>query len=61
MQVPGWAERAPRAEYSLRLCKGRPRGGAVRAVADRPRTLDNCCFMQALCRRRATMRRWGGG
>ncbi|XP_068871617.1 sorting nexin-12 isoform X1 [Aphelocoma coerulescens] len=53
MQVPGRAKRARRAEYPLRLCRSRPRGGAVRDVAERPRTLDNYRFMQTLRGRRA--------
>lgn len=61
MQVPGSAERAPRAEYPLRLCRGWPHGGAVTAVAERPQTLDNDRVMQALCGRRAAMCGRGGG
>lgn len=61
MQVPGRAERAPRAEYLLRLFRGWPLGGAVRAVTERPRTLGNYRFMQAFYAHYAAVRGWGGG
>lgn len=60
MQVLGRPGRTPRAEYPLRLYRGRPCGGAVRAVAARPRTLDNYRFMQALRGPSAAMRGRGG-